>query len=673
MPKINVLTAALLGVALTNGAAALADPVGTAFSYQGELKKDGDLVNDDCDFKFSLFDGPDLGDAQIGATLPFNNVTVTDGQVNLKLDFGGSALLGEARWLEIEVDCPAGGGEFVKLDPRQELTPAPYAIGLSLPFQATIAEPGSVLTATNIGGGRAGNFEIANAASTAEALRAYTNSSTGKGGLFFNDAGGTALHALATFTGKAIHADGGGGTGVYGESSTGTPIHGVQTSGATSVPGVLGETSSGDDDAVGVRGNANVGAAGGFRSAGVRGYNSAIGPKGAGVYGEHATEGSGVYGTAPDHLGKGVFGESANGTGVLGITHSAVNNSYGVSGIATEPVSSRGVATYGVYGESNAVSGIGVYGTHLSDMGTTAGVHGETQSIEEGAVAVLGRASAPTPPLTTTYGVYGESTSTVGIGVYGTGKIGVQGEASQGFGRGVEGKAWAAGDVGVYAYSGPGAGYALRADRSDGTAFFATGFWAIHAQATSSYGILAESDDYHAVMGRTDSAAHYGGYFVNDGGGIALRAAGTASVNVLEIQGADLAERFPVSEAAEPGMVVAIDPQQPGKLCVSREPYNKRVAGVISGANDLDAGVVLGNLPGSEEHLPVALTGRVWVLCDASQRAVEPGDFLSTAKRPGYAMPVLDESRAHGAILGKAMTALAKGETGLVLVLVNLQ
>ena len=36
-------------------------------------------------------------------------------------------------------------------------------------------------------------------------------------------------------------------------------------------------------------------------------------------------------------------------------------------------------------------------------------------------------------------------------------------------------------------------------------------------------------------------------------------------------------------------------------------------------------------------------------------------------------MAVSNHSRASGATLGKAMTRLAKGETGLVLVLVNLQ
>jgi hypothetical protein len=83
--------------------------------------------------------------------------------------------------------------------------------------------------------------------------------------------------------------------------------------------------------------------------------------------------------------------------------------------------------------------------------------------------------------------------------------------------------------------------------------------------------------------------------------------------------------------------------------------------------------MVLADLPGARNSRPVALTGRVWTYCDATERAVEPGDLLTTADQPGYALPVSDHARAQGAVIGKAMTALAKGETGMVLVLVNLQ
>jgi|GEM_PF-2289630 len=149
---------------------------------------------------------------------------------------------------------------------------------------------------------------------------------------------------------------------------------------------------------------------------------------------------------------------------------------------------------------------------------------------------------------------------------------------------------------------------------------------------------------------------------------------GVTSVDVLQITGgSDLAEPFDVSEQAEPGTVVEIDPDNPGKLRIARGAYNRRVAGVISGANGVNVGMMLADLPGSVNSMPIALSGRVWVRCDASVKAVEPGDLLTTAELAGHAMPVMDHGRAHGAVIGKAMSTLAQGETGMVLVLVNLQ
>jgi hypothetical protein len=148
---------------------------------------------------------------------------------------------------------------------------------------------------------------------------------------------------------------------------------------------------------------------------------------------------------------------------------------------------------------------------------------------------------------------------------------------------------------------------------------------------------------------------------------------GTARVKVLEITGADLAEKFPTTETLEPGTVVEIDPDNPGHLRKARGAYNKRVAGVVAGANGLSKGIILGNLEGSENHTPIAISGRVWVYADATQEAIEPGDLLTTSDMPGHAMKASDPSRAHGAVIGKAMTRLEKGKTGMVLVLVNLQ
>ena len=53
--------------------------------------------------------------------------------------------------------------------------------------------------------------------------------------------------------------------------------------------------------------------------------------------------------------------------------------------------------------------------------------------------------------------------------------------------------------------------------------------------------------------------------------------------------------------------------------------------------------------------------------------AIEAGDLLTTSDTPGHAMKAADAGRRAGAVIGKAMSPLAQGQRGLVLVLVNLQ
>jgi hypothetical protein len=196
----------------------------------------------------------------------------------------------------------------------------------------------------------------------------------------------------------------------------------------------------------------------------------------------------------------------------------------------------------------------------------------------------------------------------------------------------------------------------------------------------------ATSGNNTGVYGASLSPTGFAGYFVGRGyfsGNVGIGTSpatdarlvvnGTARVSVLEITGADIAEKFPTTETLEPGTVVEIDPDHPGHLRKARGAYNKRVAGVVAGANGLSKGIILGNLEGSENHTPIAISGRVWVYADATHEAIEPGDFLTTSETPGYAMKATDLPRAQGSILGKAMTRLEKGKTGMVLVLVNLQ
>ncbi len=101
--------------------------MGTAFTYQGQLKKAGSPISGTCDFQFSLWDDPSVG-TQIGVTQTAT-ISVTNGLFTAQIDFGANAFQGDARWLEIAVKC-AGDAGYVTLSPRQPLTPAPYALAL---------------------------------------------------------------------------------------------------------------------------------------------------------------------------------------------------------------------------------------------------------------------------------------------------------------------------------------------------------------------------------------------------------------------------------------------------------------------------------------------------------------------------------------------------------------
>ncbi len=227
---------------------------------------------------------------------------------------------------------------------------------------------------------------------------------------------------------------------------------------------------------------------------------------------------------------------------------------------------------------------------------------------------------------------------------------------------------------------------------SDGNGDYSVGVEGINnalAGPNGSFGMYAEhtnggtgiraigSGAGQGVEGFARGVNAWGGYFKNLAGGVALFADGLTMVRSLQILGgSDLAEPFDVSaaDAPAPGMVVVIDPEHPGDLRVSREAYDSKVAGVISGANGLATGLVMkaqGVAHADGEH-PVALTGRVWCYVDASQAPVEPGDLLTTSAVPGHAMKAVDGARSRGSVIGKAMTGLKEGR-GLVLVLVNLQ
>jgi hypothetical protein len=98
---------------------------GTAFTYQGRLQSGTDSAGGKFDISFSLF-GVSSGGSAIAGPVTNAAVSVTNGFFTTTVDFGNQ-FPGAARWLEIGVRSN-GVGTFQTLNPRQQLTPAPYAI-----------------------------------------------------------------------------------------------------------------------------------------------------------------------------------------------------------------------------------------------------------------------------------------------------------------------------------------------------------------------------------------------------------------------------------------------------------------------------------------------------------------------------------------------------------------
>lgn len=138
------------------------------------------------------------------------------------------------------------------------------------------------------------------------------------------------------------------------------------------------------------------------------------------------------------------------------------------------------------------------------------------------------------------------------------------------------------------------------------------------------------------------------------------------------LQNADCAEDFDITDAVliEPGTVMIVG--EGGTLHQSEHAYDKRVAGVISGAGDYKPGIVLDKQYSKPDRKPIALLGKVFCKTDARYGAIEVGDLLTTSDTPGHAMKVADPLKAFGAVIGKALRPLKEGQ-GLIPVLIALQ
>ncbi|MBE0567845.1 MAG: hypothetical protein IH621_17965 [Krumholzibacteria bacterium] len=550
-------TAVFLLTLLLPLAAAQAGPVGSAFSYQGQLVLDGVPVSGLVDLQFYLYD------AEVSGTLvdtgrQLQAVNVDQGVFTVQLDWGASVFDGNERWLEIRVRNPhdlSNSQPFTALAPRQRISAVPYA-----------------LHALNGGGGGGGGFWEA-------AGTAIRNTNTGFVGI-----GRTSPVTTAEVFGLQAPGDGFAGMYIRSDGAAGLPFYGYRTPSFLSYHYLSEATGTWQ-----LYNGGNLY----FTRTGRLGVNTANPTStitAAGII--ESTSGGFRFpdGTIQTTAGGGGGGASESLTLIDGGANTTMELLASISGPGTaagprlELRNTTGQETFSLFGGNTSGGVLGMYNT--ADRRT---IHlASNYTAGAGALFELEKANGSNAIRMQSHGGFGEATNGPEIGLYN-----------------------------------------LANSRS-----------------------LVLHGDY---QGTGESRV---------------------VTSVLEITGgSDLSERFDVAAGAlavEPGAVVSIDPDSPGDLRLSDEAYDRKVAGIVSGADGVRPGLLMGQRGTAADGAhPVALTGRVYCKVDATFGPIRPGDLLTTSPTPGHAMRVDDPGRAHGAILGKAMTSLESGQ-GLVLVLVSL-
>lgn len=661
----------------TAAAAAVAQGQSEAFTYQGQLKLHGVPLTEQVDVKYTLFDS-EFATTAVAGPLSFDGnifpaIQVTNGLFSTELDFGPGALqLGQ--YLEIEVRSPhdpSDANPYTTLMPRQQISAAPFALRV----------PGLETSATGVeveGNIHAFGEMTASAFSSNSPLIFKVNPSNSECARF-DDAN------------------------CYLGLGTTMPQARLHIGGVAGVDGLMFPDGSLMTTAAGLGGGG-----GGFWSAGgANVFNNNGGNVGIGTsMPNHRLRISGgppwttySWGGALELDNASAIGWRSNGAGNrFGIGHT--NGGLYFFRTTSDPGTATSLANYDfVISDSGNVgigAGLNVPASKLDIFASGDGAEllrfsthrpWVFRQIRSGSVTGLELRSTVGQKAFEITTVEGNNVATfLADGV--NSKVGI-GTISPTSRLDIVGQQDALGITGYQPFltmtdnANGGISRARIQNANGGINFFAE---AAFATGTPSLSLNHFTTSTHCAdfrMGHVTRRGSPGRALVDNGDHLVVNFAndwgytyvtGRLKTNILEVLGADLAEKFPSSdENVEPGTVMEIDPDHPGKLRVAREAYTARVAGVVSGAGDLPAGAVLGNLPDSEESPSIALSGRVWVRCDAASGAIAPGDFLTSAATPGHAMRACDRSRANGATLGKAMTPLAQGERGLVLVLVNLQ
>jgi hypothetical protein len=385
---IRLFPALMLVVLMLATRSILAGPLGTAFTYQGQLTSGGSPANGNFDIEFALYISASGGTAV--DTVDVSGIAVSEGLLNASVDFTDVPFDGQALWIEVRVRPGGTTGAYTVLSPRQALSATPYALFalsgnqgpvgpagptgtqgpkgdvgpagpqgnpgpqgppgfVTLPYSGSGSEPTAALLVTNSGSG-AGVWGQGNAG---DGVHGHTSAASGKSG----------VAGLGDGSNYGVYGSSGTGSGIFGTSLGGVGVHGESHGSAT--PGVEGVGLGGSS---GVRGTAS-GTSGQSGAAGVWGdTHSYFGVWGTsvtsdGVHGNSSTS-SGVFGTSTS--GAGVWGESAGYDAIHG--HTTAGSASGVAGFND----AYGAGVFGISGAGPGLWGIGGdgWGLRLSGNAT---------------------------------------------------------------------------------------------------------------------------------------------------------------------------------------------------------------------------------------------------------------------------------------------------------------
>jgi hypothetical protein len=585
----------------------------TTFTYQGRLTDGTNAANGSYDLTFSLF-SVSSGPGQVGSIYITSATPVSNGLFTVTLDFGAN-FPGANRWLEISVRTN-GGGAYTTLSPRQAITATPYAVFATTSGTASNLVNGSVVKSLN--GLR---DDVTLAAGTNMTITPNGNTLT-------------------------LAAVGAGGSGIWSVLNNNAYYNAGNVGIGTTTPSTYGHGGT-------------------ARILEVNNSGTTLNSQ------AHLMLYSGVSSLADSAMGTVTWAQPGGMAAYIGAQTRS-----------TTPNMPSAMLTFGTRKSGEASATPKMFITEDGNVGIGTSTPANRLDVA-GNVGITGMESfgASTRQMITLYdsGV----NSTFGIGVQ-------DGAFYQRCGTG-SGFAWFYGGVHNNGQYNPGTGGATLMTLT-GTGRLGIGSTTPQAQLEVVGQDALRLVGYQPFLTLLDDNAGYARGRIQGANGdifldpesvvsgsdpnayVKVASSGNVSVKTLTIRGgADVAEPFPMStKEILKGSVVVIDDENAGQLKLSDRAYDSRVAGIVSGANGINPGIALHQDGALEGGQNVALSGRVYVLADASSGAIKPGDLLTTSSTPGRAMKVSDHVRAQGAILGKAMTALSEGQ-GMVLVLVTLQ